>query len=341
MADTEASPNNPENQKTEALENNTNAAESGSTGQPDASLELEAEDTGPAASATPSPEPKQKKKPFRQLRQRLNIYLLLLGSVLLIAVAIILIAYLQSRKPSTTSSLKTQDLSQATLQQLANSDASVGSSQYVLNVKSSAIFAGQVIVKQNLQVAGNLQVGGTAAFNNISAAGTGQFSQATINNNLTVGGNSSVQGSATIAKSLQVSGGGTFGGALSAPQITTANLQLSGDLVLAHHITTSGPVPSRAGGPALGGGGSASVSGTDTAGSVSINTGSSPPAGCFVTISFGTHYDTTPHILVTPIGSSAGGLAYYVSRSTTNFSICDATAPPAGSSFGFDYFVIN
>jgi cytoskeletal protein CcmA (bactofilin family) len=257
------------------------------------------------------------------------------------AMVIIVIAYEQSRHSLASSTLKTQSLSQSTLNQLANSNSTIGSNQYVLNVESSAIFAGQVILKQSLEIAGNLQVGGTAAFNNITVAGTGQFNQATVNNNLTVGGNSAVQGSSTIAKSLQVSGSGSFGGALSAPQITTSTLQLSGDLVLQHHISVSGPAPSRSNGPALGSGGSASISGSDTAGSININTGGSPTVGCFVTINFTTAYNATPHVLVTPIGSSAGGLSYYVNRSTTSFSICDATTPPSGSSFGFDYFVID
>ena len=277
---------------------------------------------------------------FKKLRQRFNIYLLLLASVVLMAVVIIGIVYIQNQHP-TNNGVKTQTLSQSTLNQLANSDSTVGSSQYVLNVESSAIFVGQVVMKQNLEIAGSLQVGGTSIFNNISVAGTGQFGQATVNSNLTVGGNSSVQGSATVAKSLQVSSGGTFGGALSAPQITTTNLQLNGDLVLGHHISVSGITPSRSGGSALGNGGSVSISGTDTAGSISINTGSSPPAGCFVTVNFNVHFNAAPHVLITPIGSAAGGLSYYVNRTSTNFSICVASSPPSGSSFGFDYFAVD
>lgn len=282
-----------------------------------------------------------KQSRFKKISQRFNIYLIILVTIVLMAVAIILVAYLQSHQSPKNSNIQGQNLTQASLQQLANSDSTVGSSQYVLNVESNAIFAGQVIIRQSLEVAGNLQVGGTGAFNNISVAGTGQFSQATINNNLSVGGNSSVQGSATIAKSLQVSGGGSFGGPLSAPQITTSNLQLNGNLVLQHHVSISGPIPNRTGGAALGNGGSVSIGGTDTAGSISVDTGDSPPSGCFVTVTFSTPFDNTPHVLVTPIGFSAGGIEYYVTRSTTSFSVCDANTPPANASFGFDYFIVD
>jgi cytoskeletal protein CcmA (bactofilin family) len=278
---------------------------------------------------------------FKQLRARLNIYLLMLGGIIFLAGAIILIAFLQNRQTVLNKNLQTQSLSKSTLEQLADSDATVGSSHSILNVQSSAVFAGQVLVRQNLEVAGNLQIGGTIALNNLTVAGASQFGQATVNKDLAVAGNTAIQGSATISKGLQVNGGGIFNGAVSAPQLTTSHLQLNGDLVLTHHISTGGSPPSRSGGAALGGGGSVSISGSDTAGSVSINTGSGPAAGCFVTVNFTSAYGTTPHVIVTPVGAAAGGLSYYINRSASNFSICDATPPPAGSSFGFDYFVID
>lgn len=341
MADDDTQSESLENQDLETLESpdNTQISNAAQPADNSDSLEEEPKDNNNTPEASPE-KPKKSHNPLRHIRQSLNIYLILLGSILIIAVAVVLIAYKQSQH-SSTNNLKTQNLSQSTLNQLADSNSTVGSSQYVLNVESSAIFAGQVILRQSLEVAGNLQVGGTTALNNVTVAGLGQFGQATVNNNLTVGGNSTIQGSATVAKSLQVSGGGSFGGNLSVPQITTNTLDLNGNLILQHHLGISGSTPSRTTGTALGNGGSASISGTDAAGSVSINTGNSPPAGCFVTINFTTPYDSTPHVLITPIGSPAGTLNYYVTRSTTSFSICDASPPPAGSSFGFDYFIVD
>jgi cytoskeletal protein CcmA (bactofilin family) len=268
------------------------------------------------------------------------MYLLIFILMLVLAGAVIVIAY-QQNKNSSTEKLKTQGLSQKTLDQLANGDVTVGDNQTVLNVRSSAVFAGQVLVRKDLEVAGNLRIGGTVALNNITIAGTSQLGQVTVNKDLAVAGNTSMQGTATVGKSLQVGGGGTFSGPLSAPQITASTLQLNGDLVLTHHITTGGSQPSRSGGSALGSGGSVSLSGSDTAGSVNINTGSGPGAGCFVTVNFANKFNSTPHVQVTPVGSAAGGLSYYVNRSTTNFSICVASPPPPGSSFGFDYFVVS
>ena len=301
----------------------------------------EKNDPGEPAPSDTLPTTKPPTKRWQQLIGHFNIYLLLFVLVLIVAIAIIVAAYLDNKHISGTSNLSSGSLSQSTLEQLANSDATVGSSSQVLNVQSSAIFAGKVLVRQDLEVAGSLQIGGTLALNNLSVAGTAQFGQEQINKNLSVAGDSSLQGAVTIAKSLQVSGSGSFGGSLSATQITTSNLQLSGDLILTHHITAGGTTPSRTNGSALGNGGTSSVSGSDTGGSITINTGSNPAAGCFVTINFTAKYNATPHILITPVGASAGGLNYYVNRSATSFSVCDATPAPVGASFGFDYFVVD
>jgi len=83
------------------------------------------------------------------------------------------------------------------------------------------------------------------------------------------------------------------------------------------------------------------VSGSDTSGSIIINTGSAPPAGCFATITFSTPFASTPHVTITPIGSGAAGLEYYVNRSTTNFSVCALNAAPSSQTFGFDYMALD
>lgn len=278
---------------------------------------------------------------FKWFRHHLTVYSIAFLLVLVIAAAIIGWANYQNRRPASTDQVKTQGLSQSVLDQLAKSDVTVGNNQSVLNVRSSAVFAGSVLIRQGLQVAGNLKIAGTTSFGSLVVSGTSQFGQVNINKSLSVSGNTALQGTATVGGSLQVGGGGTFHGNLSAPQITTNGLQLNGDLTLSHHIQTNGGQPSRSGGAALGGGGSVSLSGTDIAGSVNINTGSGPAAGCFVTVNFTNRYSSTPHVLVTPVGSAAGGLNYYVNRSSTSFSICDSSTPPAGHSFSFDYFVID
>ncbi|HWB38911.1 MAG TPA: hypothetical protein VG604_01600 [Candidatus Saccharimonadales bacterium] len=290
-------------------------------------------------SAPPAPPPQ--KTGLKQKLRKFNIYLLMFLFIILVAGVIVATAYFQSKKAATTTTVNTQKLTQQTLEQVASSDATVGTAQSVLNVQSSAVFAGKVLVRDGLEVAGGLQIGGSVTVSDLNVSGIGQFGQLKVSKDLAVSGDSAVQGSETIGKSIQVTGGGSFGGPVTAPQITTSSLQLNSDLVLTHHISVSGGIPGHDQGPALGSGGSSTVNGTDTAGTTTINTGSSPAAGCFITVNFTTKYSRTPRVLVTPVGSSAGKIDYYVNRSANNFSICDASAPPSGASFAFDYFVID
>jgi cytoskeletal protein CcmA (bactofilin family) len=303
---------------------------------------IASESTGPPDEGTTPPKgPGRFKRMWRWLIKHFNVYLLLFILLLAVAGAIVLLTYSKSQRNSASLNLGSKSLSATSLAQLANSDATVGSADQTLNVQSSAVFAGNVLARQDLDVAGNLNIGGTLSLNDLDVAGTTQLSQAQINSNLAVAGSSSLQGAVTIAKSLQVNGGGNFEGGLSAAQLTTSALQLNGDLTLTHHIVAGGVTPSRTAGDALGSGGSTSLSGSDTAGSIAIGTGSNPAAGCFITINFNAKYNNTPHVLVTPVGAAAAGLSYYINRSGASFSVCDATPPPANSSFGFDYFVVD
>ena len=274
--------------------------------------------------------------------ERFNIYLLLFALLIILAGVIGTIFYLQANKANTNgSTLSPQPLSQGTLDQLNNNDVNVGEPKHTLNVQSNAVFNGSVLVRSSLQIAGTLQVGSEVAINGARITGNTTLDDLQITKSLALTGNGSIQGQLNVQKSLSVSGNGTFLGAISAPSLSVGSLQLNGDLTLTHHRSAGGGTPSRSNGTALGGGGTASVSGSDTAGSVTINTGTSPGPGCFLTITFTAKFNGTPHIAVTPVGSGAAGLAYYINRSTSNFSICTTTAPPAGTTFGFDYLVFD
>jgi hypothetical protein len=61
----------------------------------------------------------------------------------------------------------------------------------------------------------------------------------------------------------------------------------------------------------------------------------------FVSLSFAQKFAATPHVVITPIGSAAAGLQYYINRDANGFSIGTINAPPAGANFGFDYIVIE
>lgn len=279
---------------------------------------------------------------FKRIWARFNIYLLLFLLVVIIAVSVSIIFYLKNKSETIASKdvINSQNLSEEALRQLSNTTVNVGNSKQVLNVGSNAIFAGAVLVRNDLEVAGTIKVGGDLQLPGITVSGTSRFSQLQAND-VTVSGATTVQGTFVARNGISVTGNSTISGTLTATQVATNSLQLNGDLILTHHITAGGPIPSLSRGGALGSGGTASVSGSDTSGSITINTGSSPAAGCFVTLAFTSKFNGTPHVVVTPVGSGAADVHYYVNRSTSSFSVCTTNSAPAGQSFGFDYVALD
>jgi len=160
-------------------------------------------------------------------------------------------------------------------------------------------------------------------------------------NTLNTSGGTTVNGVLTAKHGLSVTGASNFNGSVSATQITTGTLQLNGNLAVTHHITAGGSIPGISGGVALGSGGTNSLNGSDTSGSITLNTGSGTSAGCFVTVNFAQKFDNTPHVVVTPVGAAAAGLNFYVNRSTSSFSVCTTNPAAVGQTFGFDYMVFD
>lgn len=294
--------------------------------------------TGESGSNGPGgPSPK---KPRNWLRGP-NIYLGGLVLIVIVAIGLTIYAFSRSGQSSGNNTPLSQSLSPQALKQLASSDVTVGGPKQTLTIQSNAIIDGQVLVKRGLQVAGSLEIGGNLSLPNIVVSGTSQFGSVQINKSLAVAGAETVQGQLAVQNNLTVEGGGNFSGPVTAPQITANSLELNGDLNLTHHIDAGGGTPGRSNGNALGSGGSASISGSDTAGVVDISTGGGPPAGCFIQVNFSTPFNATPVVVITPVGSTAAQLQYYVTRTTNNFDICSASTPPAYANFSFDYIAFD
>jgi cytoskeletal protein CcmA (bactofilin family) len=311
----------------------TDAAQT--TSSPLANPDNPAADTSDGAPVAP------KSNRFKRLTAHFgpNIYLVAFFAVVIIAVGIVVFAVMRGNSANQTPTVSSQDLTPAELSQLQGTNPVVGDSKENLTIESNTTFNDSVLVKDNVSVAGTLKIGGSLDLPGISVSGTSSFGQVNANS-LTVAGAIVAQGTVTIQKSLSVAGTGSFSSALSAPQITTSNLLLQGDLQISQHITTNGGAPGKADGSALGNGGTAAISGTDTAGTVNINTGNNPVAGCLVTLTFNHAFSNTPHVVLTATNTAAAGLQYYVTPSSANFSVC-ANNPTAGQAYTFDYFVID
>src|SRR5690606_13049260 len=94
-------------------------------------------------------------------------------------------------------------------------------------------------------------------------------------------------------------------------------------LKVPNHISFPGAAPSRTVTQAvLGNSGSASIDGSDTAGTINVQSGNNPTAGCFISLVFNQAYSNPPHVIISPVGSEAGNLDYYVNRDKAGFSVC-------------------
>ncbi|HVO86265.1 MAG TPA: hypothetical protein VMT23_00840 [Candidatus Binatia bacterium] len=295
-------------------------------------------DAAPAAASSDEPEPSNSSKD--RLRSALNIYFFVYIGIVLMAIGIIIFAVNASRKATKTNTQKVPSLTSQQLSQLKGNTTIVGDSKQTLDVQSNSVFEGQVLVRSDLSVSGAIKVGSSLSLPSISVGNAGIFGSVQVSNDLSVNGNTTLQGTLAVQKNLSVAGLASFGN-LSVGALSVTSLQLTGDLTVSRHIVTNGSLVSRTPGGALGGGGTVSVSGTDTAGTITVNTGNSPPPGIFVTINFANKFASVPRVLISPVGVQAGAITYYIDRTPTGFSVGCTSAPPAGASFSFDYFVIE
>ena len=287
---------------------------------------------------TPEESPKGKAG-IKGLIRKFDIYFLIFIFIIVVSMVVAYIA-VQKNKSAKPVSISTQTLDQNALRQVNNNDVQVGGTNQTLDIQSSTIFSGNVLVKSGLQVAGSLKVAGTLSLPGITVSGTTDLGQVNATT-LTLTGAETVKGQLTVDQGITVNGIAQFSGALNASAINVTSLEVNGDMTYSHQIYTTGSIPKSTQTSAIGAGGTSAMNGTDTAGSVSINTGTNPSAGCLVDITFTRAYATTPYITITPVGSGSGGnIGYYITKSLTGFNIC-ANNPPQNTPMRFDYQVIG
>ena len=223
-------------------------------------------------------------KRIQTLVSRLNVYMLLFILILVITGGMVFVSIQRNNKADQIATINTQELTKETLDKLKGSEAKVGDPKQTLSIESNTIFAGKVLFRDSIDVAGTIKIGGALSLPGLTVSGESNFDQIQANK-LSISGDSALQGQLTVGKNLTVSGGGSFGGALSVPVLAVQSLQLSGDLTFNRHIDSGGGTPGMSTGSAVGSGGTASLSGTDTAGTVTINTGGGP-AGWLFCVSF-------------------------------------------------------
>lgn len=276
---------------------------------------------------------------IKGLTSNFNIYLIAFLVIITIAIIITYVALNTSSEDGIK--ITGQELSDEAFEQLTQNESNVGDVNQTLTVEANAIFNGKVLVKDNLDVAGSINVGGPLTLPGITVAGTSAFEDVEVGNNLSILGNASVQGTLTVNSNASVSGDLSVGGEISASIVTADQIDFAGDLQLSRHINSSGPTPDISRGGAVGAGGTVSISGTDVSGTVTVNTGGGPSTGILATVGFNIAYTGTPRVIISPASSGAASLDYYVTRTVSGFVINTVSAPSSSSTYVFDYFVIE
>lgn len=283
----------------------------------------------------------KKLNPVKKIFRKVDVYLIGFVLIIVIAGAYTLVNYLNSKKTPKTPTITSQQLSQGALKSLESTGTTVGGSAQTVTLQGNVVFSGQVLIRSDLNVAGNIQGGGTLTVPSLTVTSTANLST-TQANTLQVAQGLTVQGTTTLSN-LTVSGASTFNQPITASQITVSTLIVSGTGILEvpNHIAFTGPSPGRSSidTDVLGAGGTASVNGSDNAGTVNVNTGNDPTSGCYLTVNFNRAFTTTPHVIIGPVDEGAGETQYYVVRNTTSFSVCTANTPPANQAFAYDYWV--
>ncbi len=315
-------------------ESDSEALEEGSKAATAAQAAQEAHDAAPAKI-------NWRERIIRRLGS-INPYLVLFVIILLLGIIIAFIANrLNSQNDPGSLTFKSGELDQEALDKLLQAEQNIGTVDQTLTVAANAIFNGKVLVKSDLDVAGSIRVGGPLNLPGITVAGASEFEDVNVSNNLTILGSATIQKTLSIQDSLNVSGNASVGGTLSAAKISAESFEFTGDLNLVRHIDTGGGTPAASAQAGVGSGGTVSVSGNDIAGTVTINTGGSPPSGIMVRINFNQAYNNTPVVQITPINAASAALEYYVTRDTNGFSIGSAGTPAGATTYKFDYFIVE
>lgn len=235
----------------------------------------------------------------------------------------------------------------------------VGNAGTELTIGPKTTFKGNVTVASDVSISGQLELNskftaqdasltklqaGETSIAQLTVNGDGTISTLNLRKDLNVVGSTRLQGPVnmsqlvTINNNLNVTGSLSVGGTLSVRNFQASSLTSDTTLTIGGHVITRGSAPNVGSGPAVGSNGTVSISGNDASGTVAINIGVGGGNGILANIAFKQQYTTTPHVVVTPVGRSAGD--FYINRSVGGFSIGINSALGIGG-YAFDYIVMQ
>jgi cytoskeletal protein CcmA (bactofilin family) len=300
----------------------------------------------PSTAATPV---KLKKRSYRPSHKATFVGLAAVIAILAINAAIITFLLKKQAKTDGIASKGQVSLSNADLSKLGINRNTIGNTGNELIVTPNSQFKGKLNVAGDTTLAGQLllsnKVTGTNASFTQLQSGKTSVSELDINGNTTasslnlrkdlvVTGNTQLQGTVnmkqllTVSNSVNVTGNLSIGGVLTVGTFSARSLTSTSTLTIGGHIITNGSSPSLAPGNALGSNGTASVSGNDAAGVISINIGVSASPGTLASIAFHSQYGSLPRVVITPVGVGANFFIFNLTAS--GFSVGVTSGLPAG-----------
>ena len=191
---------------------------------------------------------------------------------------------------------------------------------------AGAIQGSSASLTGGLSVAGATTLSGT-----LTASSTALFKNASDSNNAF-----QIQNSSSVA---------LFTADTSATKIVIRTLDISYNLTVNGHIITGGSTPTIAANAAACTSPTVSVSGTDTAGSITVTTGTGcAGGGQLATVTFAGAFGATPKIVLTPASAAAAGLNAYqddASLTTGAFSVGVVGTPADTTTYKWHYYALQ
>lgn len=272
--------------------------------------------------------------------------------------AVVIIFIMRSSAPATEKTQKEVTLSADTLNSLGMNKTAVGNQSAELTVGPNSIFNGTLTVAKDVSIAGKLQLNskftaaeaglgkleaGDTALSTLNVNGDATVSNLNLRKDLTVPGSSRLQGPVTVSQLLtvnnnvNVTGSLAVGGSLSVHNFQASSLTSDTTLTIGGHILTRGTSPGVTAGSGLGQNGTASISGADAAGTISLGVGTGSGGGLLATVTFAQGYSSTPRVIVTAVGQ---GMNLYINRNANGFQVYSANALNIGG-YAIDYIVMQ
>ena len=141
----------------------------------------------------------------------------------------------------------------------------------------------------------------------------------------------------------QSSAGTVLASISSAGNLSVVNATVNGTLTVNGHVITGNTsgTTSIAVAAGAGTGATASISGNDTSGVITVNTGTGTAAGNLATITFASSYGSAPKVLLTPKDVPAASTypQFQYTSGTSTFTLMSYNALTVSKTYTFSYFI--